>query len=85
MKIEYNGIVLFDGPVEEVIWNDGENGVAVTGKVKKQGGGGSFLDILAAASKKNTQAAADEKRKNYEAEASVVETEEVAGVAEEVS
>lgn len=55
LKVEYNGIVLFDGDVEEVNWSDSTNGVTVTGKVRSGGGGGGLLDILTAASRRSTE------------------------------
>lgn len=54
LRVEYNGIVLFDGHVDEVNWTDSASGVTVNGRVRKPGqsAGGNFLDLLAAAAKK---------------------------------
>lgn len=68
LKIEYNGMVLFDGDVEEFQWNDGPNAVSVAGKLKKQAATnqvGGFLEKLVGASKAQTHAAVEEKRSSY--------------------
>lgn len=66
LRVEYNGIVLFDGNVDEVSWNDSDNGVTVTGKMRRagaQGGGaGGFLEMLTNASRQRTQNVVAEKR-----------------------
>ena len=65
LKVEYNGVVLFDGEVDEVVWSDGASGVNVSGKFKRperQGGGGnaaSFFEKIAAASKAKTAEAVE--------------------------
>lgn len=62
LRVEYNGIVLFDSGVEEVTWSDGPNGFQVSGKFGKpaqQGGGLNLVEMLTSASKKQTE----EKRK----------------------
>lgn len=74
LKVEYNGVVLFDGEVDEVIWNDGPSGVAVTGKfarVANAGSGvaGGLMEFLTAASKKQTEAKIEEKKSALAAEA----------------
>lgn len=72
LKIEYNGLVLWDADVEELQWNDGPQGVSVAGKAKKQAAGGAtvggLLQQLVGASKQQTQAAVEEKRAAYTAE-----------------
>lgn len=62
LRVEYNGIVLFDAGVDEVNWTDGPNGIQVSGKYGKQaqpqqgsGLAGSLAEILTSASKKQTQ------------------------------
>jgi hypothetical protein len=66
LRVEYNGIVLFDGGVDEVNWSDGPGGISVTGKFGKAAGGGGvaggLMDLLTAASKKQTEAKIEEKR-----------------------
>jgi hypothetical protein len=67
LRVEYNGIVLFDGGVDEVNWSDGPNGISVNGKFGKSasvGGGvaGGLMDLLTAASKKQTEAKIEEKK-----------------------
>ena len=67
LRVEYNGIVLFDGGVDEVDWRDGPGGISVTGKFGKPagaGGGvaGGLMDLLTAASKKQTEAKIEEKK-----------------------
>ena len=53
LKIEYEGIVLFDGEVDEVSWNDGPNGITVTGRNRKAGTtSSSLIDLLSAASRR---------------------------------
>lgn len=56
LKIEYNETVLFDGEVDEVVWNDGVNGVTVTGRNRRAGstagGGSALIDLLSAAARK---------------------------------
>lgn len=54
LKIEYGDLTLFDGEVDEVIWNDSDNGVSVVGKLNKPVGQG-LIDMLTAASKKATE------------------------------
>lgn len=71
LKVEYNGIVLFDGDVEELQWHDGPNGVSVVGKAKRTASGApvsDFLEKLVGASKQNTHAAVEDKRASYLAE-----------------
>lgn len=52
LKIEYNGIVLFDGDVEEVMWSESRDGVQVQGRVPgatppaAQATGNGLLDLL---------------------------------------
>lgn len=66
LRVEYNGIVLFDGNVDEVSWNDSDNGVTVTGKMRRaggqSGGAGGFLEMLTNASRQRTQNVVAEKR-----------------------
>jgi hypothetical protein len=64
LRVEYNGIVLFDGQVDEVSWNDSEGGVTVSGKMRRAGGsgGGGLLDLLAGARRQQTQGIVAEKR-----------------------
>lgn len=64
LKVEYNGIVLFDGNVDEVSWSDSENGVTVSGKIRRPGtgGGGGFLDMLSGMSRQRTESVVAEKR-----------------------
>lgn len=66
LKIEYNGIVLWDGPVDEVQWSDGPNGVAVAGKIKPArpagGIGAGIAELLTNASKAKTEAVVEEKK-----------------------
>lgn len=56
LRVEYNGITLFDGEVDEVNWTDGSTGVTVNGRIRRPGSSGSaaggFLDMLAAAAGK---------------------------------
>jgi hypothetical protein len=53
LKIQYNETILFDGDVDEVVWNDGVNGVTVTGRIRKAGSGGSALiDLLSSAARR---------------------------------
>jgi hypothetical protein len=84
LKVEYNGIVLFDGDVEEVTWNENGNGVSVSGKIKTSNSGG-LLDLLTAASKKQTANAVELKRtalENEKAAAVMQEGEHPVGVPE---
>jgi len=68
LKVEYNGVVLFDGEVDEVQWVDGPGAMAISGKfpVERAASGGGIatglLDMLSAASKKATEAKIEEKR-----------------------
>lgn len=72
LRVEYNGIVLFDGNVDEVNWSDGPGGVTVSGKVKakaaQNGGGGGLLDLLTSASKRQTEATVAQKKAELAAE-----------------
>lgn len=66
LRVEYNGIVLFDDDVDEVSWSDSDNGVTVTGKIRRAGapggGAGGFLEMLTGASRQRTQNLVAEKR-----------------------
>lgn len=53
LKVEYNGLVLFDGAVEEVMWSESRDGVQVQGRVPgapqpaaPQATGNGLLDLL---------------------------------------
>lgn len=60
LKIEYNGMTLFDGEVSELQWSDGAGGVTVHGKVGGQKpSGAGILEMITNASKQKTE----EKRK----------------------
>jgi len=67
LKIEYNGLLLFDAEVDEFQWNDGPQGVSVAGKLKKAAASaaspvGGFLERIVGASKAQTQQVIEEKR-----------------------
>ena len=54
LKVEYEGTVLFDGEVDEVVWRDDANGVTVTGRMRREGGSGSALiDLLSSAARRS--------------------------------
>jgi len=65
LKVEYNSVVLFDGPVDEMTWSDGASGVSFAGKFPGQGGssaqkGANFLtDLLTSVSKAKTEKAVE--------------------------
>lgn len=67
LKIEYRGMVLFDGEISELQWSDGEGGVTVHGKlaqsVRKQSGA-NLLEMIAGASKKKTELMVEQKRES---------------------
>lgn len=67
LRIEYGNIILFDGEVAEVSWQDSEDGVTVTGKTKKQSGA-NFFELLSAAAKKQNEDEVAERKAEYEAE-----------------
>lgn len=66
LKIEYNGIVLFDGEVSELQWSDSDAGVTVHGKAKRAAAqklsGAGILDMITNASKQKTASMIEEKR-----------------------
>jgi hypothetical protein len=71
LKIEYTTaagkkIVLFDADVAEVVWNDSDDNVTVTGRFKKQTG--NFFELLADAAKNKTESEAEAKREELKAE-----------------
>lgn len=69
LRVEYNGIVLFDGQVDEVSWSDSENGVTVSGKIRRQGGGGGgLLEMLTGSRRQQTDAMVADRRAGLAAE-----------------
>lgn len=71
LKIEYNGIVLFDDEVAEISWQDNEGGVTVTGKTGK-GGGSSIFDLLSAAARQQTENEVAIRKADLEAEKAMI-------------
>lgn len=74
LKVEYNGLTLFDAEVEELQWADGPSGVTVNGKLPKPtpapgAGVSGLLEKIVGASKQQTSNIITEKRADYEAEA----------------
>lgn len=70
LKIEYGGLILWDGPVDEFHWEDSPNEVKVSGKVKGQAGKG-IGDLLSGlgnglAAAKKTQTAGEVVRRRQE-------------------
>lgn len=62
LTITYDGITLYDADVDELIWSDSQDQVAVTGRRRKPAGAGALAglgDVLARASRAKTQAVAD--------------------------
>jgi len=74
LRIEYNNIVLFDGNVSEISWQDTDGAVSVTGKTGTQasGGIGNFFDLLSAAAKKQTEDEVTTRRADFESEKSMI-------------
>ena len=73
LKIEYNGLPLFEGEVEELQWLDGAQGVSINAKFPKAAGApgqgvGGLLEKLVGSSKQQTQNLFTEKRSEYVAE-----------------
>lgn len=66
LRVEYGGIVLFDSEVAEISWQDNEDGVNVTGKIKKSSSANLF-DLLTGGGKK-AEDIAEERKAEYEAE-----------------
>lgn len=66
LTITYNSLTLYDGDVDEIMWNENESGVRVEGRrkpVSAPSAGGGLLDLLTNASKAKTQQVIEEKRK----------------------
>lgn len=71
LKIVYNGMVLFDGDVEEFQWSDSASGVTATGKAKRSNGSnGNFFDMLVGARKQQTENIMSDRRAELNAEKS---------------
>ena len=72
LRVEYNGIVLFDGQVDEVSWSDSDSGVTVTGKMRRAGGGGGgaagLLELLTSGRQRQTESVVADKRAELAAE-----------------
>lgn len=59
LVIQYDGITVWDGPVDEFTWHDTDSGVTVTG-VKKKPSSGGVLSALVAARKAAAQSAPED-------------------------
>lgn len=71
LKIVYNGMVLFDGDVEEFQWSDSDSTVTATGKSKRaNGSSGNFFDMLVGARKQQTENLMSERRAEIASEKS---------------
>lgn len=68
LKIDYDGVTLFDCDVAELTWTDSANGVRVEGKTRSGGGGAGagIINMLTAVSKAKTNQTADQHRAAYE-------------------
>lgn len=67
LRIEYGNIVLFDSDIAEISWTDSEDGVSVTGKMKKSTGGNLF-DLLAGVAQNKSDNEVEQRKADYEAE-----------------
>lgn len=80
LKIIYNDVVLWDGPVGELSWQESDNGVKVEGRIKSApkggGAGGGLLDMLTGMSKASTANKANQLREAAETEAVEAAVEE---------
>lgn len=72
LRIEYAGIVIHDGPVDEFQMSENADSIAVVGKTKPvKAAGGGLLDALTAARKAQTAGIADQKRRQLNTTTSV--------------
>lgn len=60
LQITYQGIELFDGDIEELVFTDNNGGVKVEGRLKSAPAGGGLLDILTAVTKPKREDSAHE-------------------------
>lgn len=67
LRVEYGNIILFDGEVAEVSWQDSEDGVSVTGKLKKSSNANLF-DLLTGAAKNKHEDDVEKRKAEYEDE-----------------
>lgn len=78
LLIRYGDLVLHDGDVDELTFNDAPGEVSVTGRLAtpKPAGGGGLLDLLAGARKAQTQRMVEEKRQeNLEEDSAAADPE----------
>jgi len=74
LVINYNGLVLFEGSVDELQFAESANGVSVAGKfggvpAKKSGSSSAnFLELLTSSSKQKTDSVIQEKRRDLPSE-----------------
>lgn len=71
LKITYNGHVLFDGEICELVWSDSDSGVKIEGRTVRKAqpsGGGGILDMLTGMSKQKTADMIEDKKAVLEAE-----------------